>query len=47
MIRDIIDKNENVNVSTYEMRKLREVIPQCFNEDNTFDMEKISVFIKR
>ena len=46
MIRDIIDKNENVNVSTYEMRKLREVIPQCFNEDNTFDMEKFQFLLK-
>lgn len=46
MIRDIIDKNENVNVSTYEMRKLREVIPQCFNEDNTFDMEKFRFLLK-
>ena len=46
MIRDIIDKNENVNGSTYEMRKLREVIPQCFNEDNTFDMEKFQFLLK-
>lgn len=46
MIRDIIDKNENVNVSTYEMRKLREVIPQCFNGDNTFDMEKFQFLLK-
>lgn len=46
MIRDIIDKNENVNVSTYEMRKLREVIPQCFNENNTFDMEKFQFLLK-
>lgn len=46
MIRDIINKNENVNVSTYEMRKLREVIPQCFNEDNTFDMEKFQFLLK-
>lgn len=46
MIRDIVDKNEKVNAGTYEMKKLKEVIPQCFNEDNTFDMEKFQSLLK-
>lgn len=46
MIRDIVDKNEKVNAGTYEMKKLKEVIPQCFNEDNTFDMEKFQFLLK-
>lgn len=46
MIRDIVNKNENVDAGTYEMKKLKEVIPQCFNEDNTFDMEKFQSLLK-
>lgn len=46
MIRDIVDRNENVDVSTFEMKKLKEVIPQCFNEDNTFDMENFQSLLK-
>lgn len=46
MIRDIVDRNENIDVSTFEMKKLKEVIPQCFNEDNTFDMEKFQSLLK-
>lgn len=46
MIRDIVNKNENVDAGTYEMKKLKEVVPQCFNEDNTFDMEKFQSLLK-
>ncbi len=41
MIKNIIENNQNVDVTSNKMKKLRELFPNCFNSNGEFD---ISVF---
>ncbi len=41
MIQQIIDKNESVNPTSREIEGLRELFPQCFDNEGRFDIEKL------
>lgn len=38
MIKNIIDNNRNVDVSVNKLNKLKELFPNCFNNNGEFDM---------
>ena len=38
MIKNIIDNNKNVNVNVNKLNKLKELFPNCFNNNGEFDM---------
>ena len=41
MIQQIIDKNESVTPTSREIEGLRELFPQCFDNEGRFDIEKL------
>lgn len=41
MIKNVVEKNKNIDVNTDKMNKLKELFPNCFNANGDFD---ISVF---
>lgn len=46
MIKDIIDKNENVKANDRELTVLKENFPSCFDKDGNFDIIKFQELIK-
>ena len=46
MIKDIIDKNENINASDKDIAVLKQYFPGCFNVDDSFDVVKLQNQIK-
>ena len=41
MIKNVVEKNKNIDVNEDKMNKLKEMFPNCFNINGEFD---ISVF---
>lgn len=39
MIKDIIDKNENVKPNENKISKLKELLPNCFDKKGNLDIE--------
>ena len=46
MIKDILQKNEDVTSNDKEMTILREYFPACFKSDGSFDLVRFSEFLK-
>lgn len=38
MIKNVVEKNKNIDVNAYKMDKLKEMFPNCFNDDGEFDI---------
>jgi adenine-specific DNA-methyltransferase len=45
MIKDILERNEQVSVNDHEMSILKEHFPACFSKDGSFDIERFKVLI--
>ncbi|MCD8105097.1 MAG: site-specific DNA-methyltransferase [Lachnospiraceae bacterium] len=45
MIKDIIEKNNDVNPGNREMQILREYFPACFQKDGSFDMKRFREYL--
>ena len=41
MIKNIVDKNKNVDIIINKLNKLKELFPNCFNNDGDFDITKL------
>lgn len=46
MVKQIIEKNENVLPNSREMEVLKQNFPSCFNGDGSFDIERFKEFLK-
>lgn len=46
MIQDINKANESITENSYEISKLKEILPQCFNKDGAFNMETFKSILK-
>ena len=45
MIKDILERNEQVSVNDHEMNILKEHFPACFSKDGSFDIERFKAII--
>ena len=45
MIKDIMMKNENIELNGKEMAALREYFPACFHSDGSFDIERFKEYL--
>ena len=46
MIKDIIDKNEEVQLNEKELKALKEKFPSCFKNDGNFDIDRFQEYLK-
>ncbi|MGX7406528.1 adenine-specific DNA-methyltransferase [Aerococcus urinaehominis] len=46
MIGNQLKKNKNINPNSYEIKKLKEVLPQFFNNKGEFLIDKFNHFLK-
>ena len=47
MIKDILNANENITAATAAENKLKAALPQCFDKDGKFCLEKLQELLKR
>lgn len=47
MIKDILDANENITAATAAENKLKAALPQCFDKDGNFCLEKLQELLKK
>lgn len=47
MIKDILNANENITTATAAENKLKAALPQCFDKDGKFCLEKLQELLKR
>ena len=47
MIKDILNANENITAATAAENKLKAALPQCFDKDGNFCLEKLQELLKK
>lgn len=47
MIKDIKQKNENIDVVDEQLNRLKNIYPDCFNQNGDFDIEKFKENISK
>ena len=47
MIKDILNANENITAATATENKLKAALPQCFDKDGNFCLEKLQELLKK
>ena len=47
MIKDILNANENITAATAAENKLKAALPQCFDKDGNFCLEKLQKLLKK